>query len=87
MDKKQKENIKRMVGEGLSTIQNKLKISKPSTKMERALKKYAKKLADHFKAEVKRLDKKGIKKINKGRSGNSTKAKRAGSLKQKRAGK
>ncbi len=90
MDKKQKENIKRIVGEGLSTILNKLKISKPSAKVERALKKHTKKLADHFKTEVKRLDKKGIKKVkkvNKGKSGKGTKAKGVGSSKQKAAAK
>jgi chemotaxis response regulator CheB len=58
MNKKQKENIKRVVGEGLQHVLSKLKISKPSAKMERMLKKHSKKLVDQFKAEVKRLGKK-----------------------------
>jgi hypothetical protein len=87
MDKKQKENIKRIVGEGLSLVLSKLKISRPSAKLERALKKHSRKLADHFKAEVKQLGKKGIKVVTKSKGGKSSKAKGAGSPKQKAAGK
>lgn len=60
MEKKQKENIKRIVGEGLSLILNKLKISNPSSKTESALKKLSKKLTGHLKTEVKRGAKKKI---------------------------
>lgn len=82
MDKKQKENIKRIVRGGLNVMLTKLKISKPSVKMEQALNKYAKKLADHFKAEVKRLAKKGNKKTTKGKRSKMSMAKGAGSTKR-----
>ena len=71
MDKKQKENIKRTVGEGLSQVLSKLKISKPSAKMERMLKKHSKKLVDQLKAEVKRLGKKKNNGVTKAKSKNS----------------
>jgi|GEM_PF-3746069 len=72
MDNKQKENIKRIVGEGLSQILSKLKISKTSAKLERRLKKYSKKLVDHFKDEVKRLDKKKKSAPTKSKSGRAS---------------
>jgi len=83
MNKKEKENIKRIVGEGLSLVLNKLKILKPSAKMDNALKKQAKKLADHFRAELKRLNKKGLKKSGKVKSKRSTNARGTGVAKQK----
>ena len=83
MDKKQKENIKRIIGEGLSLILGKLKISKPSAKLEHALKKHTRKLADQFKTEVKRLGKRGDKKIAKKNAPKAGKEKRAGTTKKK----
>ncbi len=83
MDKKQKENIKRIVGEGLRLILSKLKIPKPSAKMDQVLKKHSKKLADHFKAEVKRVAKKGNKKVTKAKRSKSGKTKGAGVSMQK----
>jgi hypothetical protein len=68
MNKKLKENVKRIVGEGLSLIMNKLKISKPSAKMEKSLKRHSRKLVDHLKAEIKRQSqKKGSPGVRKGR--------------------
>lgn len=87
MDKKEKENIKRIVGDGLSVILSKLNISKPSTKMERALKKQTRKLADHIKAEVKRQSKEKTKKINGDKSAGGARAKKTGGVKQKKVGK
>ncbi len=54
VNKKLKENINRIVGEGLGLILSKLKISKPSPKMEKSLKRQARKLVGHLKTEIKR---------------------------------
>jgi hypothetical protein len=54
MKQKEKESIKRIVGEGLGVILGKLQISKPSSKVESSLKKYSKKLTTIFKGEVKK---------------------------------
>ena len=61
MDKKQKENIKRVVSEGLTLIKTRLQISKPSSKLESALKKHSRKLIDDLKKEVKKKSKKQAK--------------------------
>jgi hypothetical protein len=87
MDKKQKENIKRIVGEGLSLILSKLKISRQSAKMEQALKKHSRKLVDLFKAEVKRVGKKKNEKITKRKSNKGSKAKGTGTPREKAIGK
>jgi len=67
MNKKLKDNIKRVVGEGLGLIIARLKITKPSLKMETSLKKQSKKLAGLLKAEMKRQSKKKDKANSKNR--------------------
>jgi hypothetical protein len=74
MEKKQKENIKRIVGEGLSLILNKLKISNPSSKTESALKKLSKKLTGHLKTEVKKGSKKKMTKHTRNEKGTQAKS-------------
>ena len=58
MNKERKENIKRVVSEGLTLIIRRLQISNPSSKMETALKKHSKKLIEDLKKEIKRKGKK-----------------------------
>ena len=58
MNKKLKASIKRVVEDGLSLIMNKLKISKPSSKLKRSIKKQSKRLVDHLKDELKRQNRK-----------------------------
>ncbi len=82
MEKKQKENIKRIVGEGLSLILNKLKISNPSSKTESALKKLSKKLTGYLKTEVKKGAKKKITKDTRNKKGTKAKSqKQKGAIK------
>ena len=57
MNGTQKENIKRIVNSGLKQIMSNLNISNPSSKLETAIKKHAKKLIADFKREVKRMSK------------------------------
>ncbi len=61
MNSELKENIKRVVSEGLALIKTRLQISKPSSKLESALKKHSRKLIDDLKKEVKKKTKKQAK--------------------------